>query len=294
VRIALAVNPTAGRGFGARSAPVVAERLRAGGHEVRVLQAAGAQALADRVTGELAAGAQALVVVGGDGMVHLGVNAVTGTGVPLGIVAAGTGNDAARTLGLPLRDAVAAAEQLVGALATPARRVDVGRCEPGGRHWFCVLSAGFDSLVNERANRWRWPRNRLRYDLATLCELPVLRPREYAITMDGDTWQGPALLACVANGPSFGGGMQICPPAVLDDGLLDVVLVRPLSRREFVRLYPRVYSGRHLEHAAVEVFRARTVRIAGEDPIGYADGERIGPLPLTLTVQPGALSVLAR
>jgi diacylglycerol kinase (ATP) len=236
----------------------------------------------------------ALVVVGGDGMVRAGVNLVAGGTVPLGIVPAGTGNDVARALGLPA-DPVAAARALAEAvLEGRTRAVDAACvCGPDGDSWFAgVLGAGFDAVVNERANGWRWVRGRSRYTLAVARELPVFRPRDYTLTLDGAPWRTRAMLVAVANGPSYGGGMRVAPAASMGDGLLDVLVVGPLSRREFVRVFPRVFRGTHVEHPAVTIRRAVRVDIAAEGIVAYADGERVGRLPLRCEVVPGVLSLL--
>jgi diacylglycerol kinase (ATP) len=291
-RAGLAVNPTSGRGRGRRAGDQVTETLTAAGVDVVPLTAGSAIELADRARAALATGLEALVVVGGDGMVNLGVNLIAGTPVPLGIVAAGTGNDIARGLGLPVADPAAAAASVLAGLAAPApRRVDAVRCLTPVRDdlWFAgVLGAGFDALVNERANRWSWPRGRMRYNLAIARELPVFRPRSYRLELDGEVWHTQAMLVAVANGPSYGGGMRVCP-----DARLDVLVVEPISRLEFVRIFPRVYAGTHVRHPRVVIRRARQVRVAADGIVGYADGERIAALPLTCEVVPAALSLLA-
>jgi len=272
-------------------------RLTEAGFDVVPLQAGSAVELMSRATSAIAQGLDALVVVGGDGMAHLGTNLVAGTQLPLGIVAAGTGNDVARSLSLPVKDLPAAAQVVVDAVrAGSCRPVDAVRCGPSGaaQRWFAgVLGAGFDALVNERANSWSWPRGRRRYDLAILRELPVLRPRQYVLELDGVRHELAAVLVAVANSPAYGGGLHVCPDALMDDGLLDVLVVGPLSRTRFVRLYPSVFSGRHVGHPEVHILRARVVCVDSPGIVGYADGERIGPLPLTCEAVPGALRVLA-
>jgi diacylglycerol kinase (ATP) len=304
-RVALAVNPTAGKGRSVAAGALVADGLTAAGVEVAMLAGGSASELAAAARAAVAAGVDALVVVGGDGTVHLGTGVVSGTGTPLGIVAVGTGNDIARELGLVVGEPTRAAHDVVAALAAGSvRAVDAVRCTSGtGRadgaagadteHWFAgVLAAGFDALVNERANGWSRPRGHLRYDLAILRELPVLRPRQYLIDLDGERWETEAVMAVVANATSYGGGMRVCPGALMDDGLLDVLVVLPLSRTAFVRIYPRVYKGTHVDDPRVVVRRARRVEIASEGIVAYADGERMAPLPLTCEAVPGALRVL--
>jgi diacylglycerol kinase (ATP) len=220
--------------------------------------------------------------------VHLAVQAVAGTGVPLGIIPAGTGNDVARYLDLPRTDPVAAADRVV---ARRTRTLDLAR---SGSRWFVtVMAAGFDAIVNERANRMRWPRGQMRYNLATVAELRTFRPLSYTLDLDGATRRVDAMLVAVGNGPSFGGGLRITEGALLDDGLLDVVIIKEMSRAKLVRTYPKLFSGTHTQVAEYEHHRVRRVTVAAPGIVAYADGERFGELPLTVEAAPAALEVLA-
>jgi diacylglycerol kinase (ATP) len=293
-RVAFAANPRSGAGRGRRVAEAALPLLAAAA-DVEDVTGADAAATARALANAVAAGVDAVVVSGGDGMVNLAVNAVAGTGTPLGIVAAGTGNDIARELGLPLA-ADHAATAVVRALDDGSRRtVDAARCrlDGGGVRWFAgVLGVGFDAVVNERANGWSWPRGQAKYTLAVARELPVFRERSYVLDLDGRPVSARAMLVAIANGPAYGGGMRISPRSSMDDGLLDVVVAGPLSRWEFARIFPTVFSGRHVDHPRVTLYRAASVRIDSPGIIGYADGERFGPLPLTCDAVPGALTVL--
>ena len=128
--------------------------------------------------------------------------------------------------------------------------------------------------------------------LAVARELPVFRPIPYVVEVDGQRRETGAMLVAVANGPSYGGGMRVCPDAVLDDGLLDVLVLSEISIPAFLRVFPRVFAGTHVRHPAVEVLRGQRVRLVAKGVVAYADGERVGPLPLTCAVVPGALRVL--
>lgn len=285
--IALLTNPTSGKGLGTRTAAIVLPRLREAGLAVRRLQGADADEAADLARQAVADGVDTLVVVGGDGMVHLAVQALAHTETALGIVPAGTGNDAARTLHIPRHDPQAAADVII---AGRSRTVDLAKAGP--TYFFNVLSAGFDAVVNERANAMTWPRGRMRYNLATLAELRVFRPLDYTLDLDGETRHVSAMLVAVGNGPSFGGGMRITEGALLDDGRLDVVLFHPISKRQLLRAFPRLFRGTHVNHPAYEHLRVRQVTVAARGIVAYADGERVGPLPLTVTAVPGALRVI--
>ncbi|WP_028473096.1 diacylglycerol/lipid kinase family protein [Nocardioides alkalitolerans] len=285
--IALLTHPGAGRGRGARARAVALPRLRDAGLEVLDLVGGTAEEAAGLAREAVAAGVRSLVACGGDGTVHLALQQVAGTGVALGVVPAGTGNDLARELGLPT-DPAGAADRIV---ADRRRTLDLGRV---GDVWFAtVLACGFDALVAERADRMTWPRGAARYVVATAVELRRLTPRHYTLALDGRVEHVEAVLAAVGNTSSFGGGLRITEGAVPDDGLLDVVVVRTLSRTGLVRAFPGLYRGTHTQHPQYEHHRVRSVTVAAAGITAYADGEPIGPLPLTVTAAPGALTVVA-
>ncbi|MBM6405803.1 YegS/Rv2252/BmrU family lipid kinase [Phycicoccus sp. CSK15P-2] len=293
-RLGVLVNPTSGRNTGRRVGLEALTLLRAAGADVVDLSAADARGALEHGRAAVAdRSVDALVVVGGDGMVHLGANLVAGTDVPLGIVAAGTGNDIARELGLPVQDAAEAVERV---LEGRTRRVDAARhvAPSGEQRWFVgVLAGGFDAVVNERANGWSWPKGAMRYNLAILRELPVFRPIPYVLDLDGDRVETDAMLVAVGNGPSYGGGMRVTPGARFDDGLLDVLVLHRIPVPEFLRVFPSVFRGEHVTHPAVEVRRAARVRLEATGIVSYADGERYAPLPVSLEAVPGVLTVLA-
>jgi diacylglycerol kinase (ATP) len=288
VRTALLVNPTAGKGRLASQSGAVAHELRAAGHDVTALQGRDGAEAADLARGAVADGYDALVVMGGDGMVHLAVQSVAGSETTLGVIPTGTGNDVARYLDLP-RGRPLDAVRIVTAGQT--RVIDLARA--GTTHYATVLASGFDSIVNERANTMTWPRGQMRYNLATLAELRVFSPLTYSLELDGERWHGDAMLVAVGNGPSYGGGLRMCEGAVIDDGLLDVVIIKPLSKAGLLRVYPRLFNGTHVTHPAYEHHRVRQVSVAAPGIVAYADGERLGPLPMTVEAAPGALRVFA-
>jgi diacylglycerol kinase (ATP) len=286
--IALLTNPTAGRGKAVRARPGVLRRLRDAGLVVRDLTGRDADEALDLARQCVADGVASLVACGGDGLVHVAAQAVASSDTSLGIIPTGTGNDVARYFDLPRRDPLAAADRVI---AGRTRTVDLARS--GSRYFVTVLAAGFDAVVNERANRMTWPRGQMRYNLATLAELRTFEPLSYVLDLDGRSLRLDAMLVAVGNGPSFGGGLRITEGAVLDDGMLDVVIIRPMSRARLVRTYPRLFHGTHVTVPQYEHHRVRTVTVAAPGIVSYADGERFGPLPLTIECAPGALTVLA-
>lgn len=301
-RLGVVVNPTAGKGRGSGIGDTVISRLRARGHQVEDLSAGTLADAMARARAAAVGGVDAIVVVGGDGMAHLGVNVVAETSLPLGIVAAGTGNDAARSLGLPRRDVDASIRAIEHGLSEGPRRVDAVRTGPPEhdiRTWYLgVLSCGVDALVNAVANEMTWPKGPGRYVRALASELPRFVPYGYRVTLDDVTWESAGTLVAVANTPWIGGGIKIAPGARPDDGLLDVVIAGPFTRGGVVRIFPGMYQGRHLRHPAVQVIRSRRVLLEPIEALGpvppaaFADGERLGPLPLLAEVDPGAVPVL--
>ena len=292
-RIGVIINPTSGRGKGLAAGKVVLETLRSAGikhvdlsaQTMDAAIAAGRQAIAGKAV-------NAIVVVGGDGMAHLGVNVCALTGIPLGIVGVGTGNDSARSLGFPVGDALAATQFILEHL-DQTRPVDAIKLQSStGQHWVLgTASAGFDALVNQRANLMSWPKGQRRYEIAMLLELAKFQPLQYELEIDGQKRKIEAMLCAVANAPAFGGGMLIAPEAKMDDGLLDLFIVHKISRLELVKIFPSVYTGGHVGHPAVEFVRAKHVKIDSGQMPAYADGEAVGRGPLQAQLVAGALQV---
>jgi diacylglycerol kinase (ATP) len=300
MRALLVHNPAAGGGRSARLLLPVLDRLRLGGIEVELHRTVSLEdaCLAAR---QAASSFDVVVAMGGDGTVGAcaaGVaDAEAAAGgrnariAALGIIPAGGGNDAARNLGLPFGHPLAAAT-LLPSLET--RRADLART---GERWVLnAAGAGFDAEVSRRANqRLSRAPARLRYVGAMLAELATWRPASFQLCLDDRFIQASAWLVAVANSQSYGGGMRIAPAARLDDGLLDVVVIAgELSRREFLATFPKVFSGRHVEHPAVHLHRAARVELDADRPVAvHVDGEPAGTVPVRFQVAPGAIAVLA-
>ncbi|MEI8066067.1 MAG: YegS/Rv2252/BmrU family lipid kinase [Actinomycetes bacterium] len=285
---AIIVNPHSGK----RRALVLGHEVRelATAKNIEVTWISGASAIesANSLRASIASNTiDAVVVVGGDGLVNLAVQELAGTSIPMGVLAAGTGNDFARsskTFGLT----PAALVDLMTSQNPVA--IDAGRVSVAGKErWFVqVLSTGFDSMVNERANRFSGLKGKMKYNIATALELPRFRPKSYSITADGREITTKAMLVAIANGATYGGGMQICPNADRHDGLFDVLVLHPVPILEFIRVFPKVFKGTHVTHPKVEIFRARSISITA-DAVAYADGERYGDLPVKADSIPQAL-----
>jgi diacylglycerol kinase (ATP) len=272
----IAINPHSGNGRGASIAALVTQFFSSKNISYQALAAGSAEELSHLLTQELASKEyQGVIAVGGDGLAHLVLQVCVPRHIPFAVVPAGTGNDFVRTLGWSLSDVEPLLQRVTSTQPTP---IDLGNVDS---EWFgAILSTGFDSVVNERANRLSWPKGPQRYNLAIALELPRFTPIEYEITCDAKTFTTKAMLVAIGNGKSYGGGMNICPQAQLHDGLFDVVILEPVSKVEFIKVFPKVYSGAHITHPKVKSLRAKKVTINAK-AIAYADGERIGPAPIS-------------
>jgi diacylglycerol kinase (ATP) len=292
---AIIVNPTAGSGRAAKLVPWIRERLaQRPDADLHVTVRPGeAQELAARAA---EAGCDRLVAVGGDGTIQEVVNGVLdGTSRPsLGIVPVGSGNDLARSLGLPTDPA----EAWTVAIGRVTRTIDAALATNGDRRqrWFASAGGiGFDAQVAAAmSSRRGWQSGRAGYLLTTLAELLRFDNRRLRLVLDGEPLDCRALLVAIANGPYYGGGMRIAPDAQPDDGWLDLCVVGDVSRLTAIRELPNLYRGTHVRHPAVSLHRARLVEIEGEGAThAHLDGEPFGSIPLRVEVRPGSLEVAA-
>jgi diacylglycerol kinase (ATP) len=292
-QVTVLTNPASGHGNAPHAAEKAVARLQQRGVNVVEIVGADAEDARRLLDAALERGTDAVVVVGGDGVIGLVLQALARSEIPLGIVPAGTGNDHAREYGIP-KDPVAAADIIAdGWMET----VDLGRIRDsaGAVRWFgTVAAAGFDSLVTDRANRMRWPRGRMRYNLAMLAELSQLRLLPFRLVLDGKELVSDLTLAAFGNTRSYGGGMLICPRADHADGQLDITMVHSASRARLVRLFPTVFKGTHVDLDAVSTARAQSVEVESPGINAYADGEYVCALPAEISAVPGALHVLRK
>jgi len=280
---AIAINPVAGHGKGAIRGEQVTRYFDQKKLPYRVFSSYSAFELKGELEKFLDTGnCEGVVCVGGDGLAHLVLQVVVPRSIAFAVIPAGTGNDIARALGWSLEDSTKYLDHIT---TNQASAIDLGNVDS---EWFAaILSTGFDSVVNEKANSMVWPRGQQRYNLAIALELPRFTPIEYQITTDTRTFTTKAMLIAIANGRSYGGGMLVCPHAKLDDGLFDVMILKPVNKLEFLKVFPRVFSGSHITHPAVEIFRTKKITLAA-DAIAYDDGERIGPAPVSAECIAGA------
>ncbi len=291
--ITLLVNPAAGKGSAQRHLADISGLLRDELADVSIVLSRDFDDAA-KLAAAAVTDSDGLIVMGGDGMMHLGVNACAQTSVPLGLIPAGTGNDLCRGLGIGVDGPLAAARHII---ARRMKAVDLIQVQSyateSGPFVGTIVASGFDAMVNRRANALSWPHGSMRYPLATLAELRVFTPLRYQLTVDGEQRNLDAMLVAVGNTNCYGGGMQICAGADATDGLLDITIIHPVSRTKLLRLLPQMYSGRFVADPAVEQSRARQVIVDADGLRPMGDGEPLGAAPLSLTAAPGALTIFA-
>jgi diacylglycerol kinase (ATP) len=282
---ALVINPVAGQGKGTTIGTYVAGWLAQNKIPYTIVTGKTSVALGDHLSHFIKKfpDTKGVIAVGGDGLLHNILQVLVPAQIPLAVIPAGTGNDFVRTLGWSLETFDA---QLQAVTTLSPTSIDLGLVD--GEWFAAILSTGFDSIVNEKANTMAWPKGPMKYNAAIAIELPRFKPRHYEITLDDRTISTEAMLIAVSNGRSYGGGMLVCPAANISDGLFDVMVLHPVSTVEFIKVFPRVFAGTHISHPAVEIVRSKSVRIEAK-AVAYADGERIGQLPITAECIPGVL-----
>lgn len=288
-RFRVLVNPLSGGGVAPAKVAAVSRLLEQAGASVTVVLAESAAQTCASAREAVAAG-ELVVAAGGDGMLASVAGTVSEAGGTLGIVPSGRGNDFARMLRLA-SDVDGVAHCLLEGDPTPVDAIEV----TGGDTRVVVvgsLYAGVDSLASEIVDRSRRLPPALQYPSAAVRALAAYRPRDFTVAVDGVTHRQQAFNVVVANSGYYGSGMHIAPMADVHDGALDVVVLPGGSRASMIRRLPKVYDGSHVDMPGVTVLRGREVVVTAEAVVGYGDGERIGALPLTARVMPGALSVL--
>ena len=292
------VNPASANGSTGRRWPELAHRAAAAGLEGDTLFSDRSGHLTELAREAALAGSRLLVVVGGDGSVYEVANGLVGIADPpeVAIVPRGTGWDFVRTFGIP-RDVEEAARV---ALAGETRTIDLGRVSY--RAWdgsdvtgvFAnVASAGMSGAIAKRANETtKALGGKASYLLATFAVFSRWQAADVELEVGDERRSGRMFDVVVANGRFFGGGMQICPEAEPDDGLLDVLTIGDVTRRDLVQTMPKIYRGTHLPHPKAELLRGATVTLASDGALPIQlDGEQPGTTPARFEVVPRALRV---
>ena len=253
--------------------------------------------LGDLARGAAESGATLLVAVGGDGTVNEVAQGLAGRdGVELAVIPRGTGWDFVRTHGIPRRLEGAIAVALEGR----ARTVDLGRARyrtwDGGEaesYFANIASAGMTGAIARRANETsKALGGKASYLWATLAVFSRWRNDEVRVRVDGEVRSGRMHDVVVAIGRYFAGGMMICPDAQPDDGLLDVLTIGDLTKRDLLLTLPKTYRGRHLPHQKAELLRGAVAEVESNAQLPVElDGEQPGTTPARFELIPRALRV---
>ncbi len=294
--IPLFINPTAGRGRAGRRLPTIERLLRDNGIDTDVHTSTAMGDIEQQVRAVIDAGADRIIVAGGDGSVHEAVNGIMRAekDAALGIIPTGTGNDFAKAAGISL-DWQATARLLADRITSnsPARRIDVGRMNE--RYFGNGAGVGFDAKVSRIARDFKWPIGDLVYLVAVLRAMidGIITP-DMKIVADDFSWDGPLTLANVSNGAWVGGMFHIAPMADHADGMLDLLIVAPVSGPRILRLLPKLMQGEHMGETEITHVSLRSLRITAAAPVpSHLDGE-VQPLGTSFDIEilPGALSLI--
>lgn len=284
------VNPFSGRGKGVERAQDFLDLAKRYGIDAELISCKGETAMLAEVESSLSKNDYlGIVAIGGDGLVHRLLPLLRNSGKPFTVLATGTGNDFARSLGTYRKSYD---QILQGIQHGASMKIDLMQIHGSATSMEAcqVLSLGFDALVNERANSFTRIKGKMKYVAAMALELPVFKAQKFSITIDGIEFEREAMLIAVANGASYGGGMLIVPHANNSDGSLDILILNKVSIFELIKVFPKVYSGKHINHPAIESLRGRKILVSAQAK-AYADGEYVGSLPLEIVVDHGALQV---
>jgi diacylglycerol kinase (ATP) len=291
VKVVVVANPVSGRGKGRKLIPQVAALLTSLGLE-HVIQESKDSLDGIRLAREASdQGAEVVAALGGDGQVGVVANGIleAGRASALAVIPAGTGNDFARALGLDRKDPLGAVRLLASAETKP---IDAVQLTTPQRTCFFVNigSAGFDSEVNAYANSLHWLKGTASYVVGVLVMLRRFTAGQFRVRVDDEEQRVAGMLVVVGNAVSYGGGMKVTPTALLDDGLLDICVLGEVSKFEFLKTFPKVFTGTHVSHPAVQMLRGRHVEVSAEREMQvFADGDHVGTLPATFDLLPGAI-----
>jgi diacylglycerol kinase (ATP) len=285
----LVANETAGKGKALQLANQFTDLLSQANQKFTLINEKSYEKTIEKLKAELSTNFyNKLIAVGGDGLVNLCLQHLAQSGITLGVIPAGTGNDFARAVGV---NKMSMTEIFNLYTRADPVKIDLGHVKSStNEKWFVqVLSTGFDAEVNSRANKIKWPRGKSKYTIATVRTPARFKPINYKIDMDSKKFDQSAMLFTIANGETYGGGMRICPGASNSDGIFEILLVRPVSRFVLLTIFPKVFKGNHIPHQKIDSYRAKVITISAQTS-AYADGEYVAHLPITVTNVGNALS----
>ena len=282
------VNPVAGSGRAREWFEQAAKVLTHRGVDFTYDYTEGKDHAAALAKAAIERGEQAVVSVGGDGTAREIAGSLIHTGIPMGIFPFGTGNDFGSALGLKV-DPVGALEDLLKACS-----VSIDAAAANDTIFINAAGTGFDVDVIRNTEKYKRRFNgMLPYMLGIMKSLIHLKWDHFTITADGETFEEDSILIDACNGTRLAGGIKVAPVAELNDGLLDVCIVRKLGRLGVLRVLPSVVAGKHLNSPHVRYFKAKELRLEStrENTLNL-DGELGSSTPVTFKILPGALTLL--
>jgi diacylglycerol kinase (ATP) len=296
--IALMMNLKAGLGRTNRLADYVFQQFELYGLPYVFVRGDSAQDAINKVTARISE-FSAVVAVGGDGSVHTAAQIAFKHKLPLGIIASGSGDDVARACGLPHGRNLEATKLAVDHFVKAWKEKDLTEIDSlsattsdGQEHAvLAVMSCGFDSRVNANSAKMTYLTGTGRYILAMLKTLTRFSPISYHTVIDGKESKFEAMLIAIGNGSMFGGGMKVCPSANIKDGELDYIVVNKISIPTLLAVFPKVFTGKHVNHPKVDEARAKTFWLHAPGEQVWGDGEYLGESPVQIEIRPNSVSI---
>lgn len=289
MRTLIIINPAAAKGKALGTKELIESEFQKIELDYHIHISKNSQDIFDTVKDNLNNDFSSFIAVGGDGTVHYMANALAGTDKKLGVIPTGSGNDISTTLGIPFD--VRNCCQIIKKGKT--KRVDLGLINDK-YYYLCVAGSGFDSQVTDLANNTRLPiKGPVKYTYAVYKTLITFKSKKFFIDYNGNQREIYGMMIAVANMPTYGGGMKITPSADHQDGLFDICIIKRMSKLHFIKIFPKVYEGKHVGDAHVEIFQNDSFRIDSEYRFSvFADGEYICKLPATFKIVPKSLNFI--
>jgi YegS/Rv2252/BmrU family lipid kinase len=288
MRILVIVNPAAGGGKTLRLLPRIKRWLSESPHEFLFVIPKSPEVMRSEIINASAQGIDAILLSGGDGTVHQALPAIAKTNISLGFLPCGRGNDFARNTGI--------LSNLKKSCHLPPdpyfSKIDLPTVN--NTPFIGIAYVGFDAEVNKLTNDGKGYFNgTLGYTVCVLKALKKFRPFEIEMTIDDHSLRERVMMVSVANGPYYGGGMKIAPQAAMNDGILDICIVKEISKWELLRQFPKVFKGTHISHPKIIMKSGRSIKIVSDESREiFADGEHVGSLPAECMIGSQTLRIL--
>jgi len=288
MKILVIVNPAAGGGKTLRLLPRIKRWLSESSHDFLFTIPESPEEMRSEIVRVSVQGFDAVLLLGGDGTVHDALPAILSANIPFGYLPGGRGNDFVRNIGFTAdlrKSCRIPSNPLFHQLDLP-----IINQTP----FISTAYVGFDAEVNRLANDKKgYFDGKLGYTICVLKALKNFKPFEIEMTIDGHRFRERVMLVTVANGPYYGGGMKIAPQAIMDDGVLDICIVKEISKLELLRQFPKVFNGTHITHPKIIMASGKKIKITSDESREiFSDGEYVGVLPAEFTIGYQSLRVL--